>query len=363
MPNKIQHTRQSSFPFIYEGMVWVLYTVFYKYSYYVNTAGLPNPDHSDFPYPGLLLYALALTLYVIPFYRWLAPWLLARKKFSWLPLLALAWFLLVPKLANAGVSYLFLHTSGPGPLHQFYSFKSAVHLKQLLHWKGWDFNILLTDLLAFGSVALTRYAFDNDRKKQLLEKDLYQVQLEVLKARLNPHFLFNTLNSIYGMSLTGHKETPNYILRLSDMMRYILHDSQQSEVPLEMEIAFTRNYVEMERIRYPDRDIRFTVSGDAANRTVAPLLLIPFVENAFKHGAFRILEQGFIHMDLHTDQQALTFVVKNDVLAGINADSGPGGVGISNIQQRLQLHYPGRHQLELDNNGQLFTITLRIQFK
>jgi sensor histidine kinase YesM len=350
--------KKSKFPLIYECIVWLIYTALYKYSYYINVAKIPTRNHPDFPHQQLLVYALMMTLYIVPFYRWLAPLLLQQKKYGWLILLTVAWFLFVSKISNLAVSYIFLQSNDPGSYHVFYESQFLRYKNHARHFLGWDLQILVTDLIAFSSVALTRYAFDNERNKRLLEKENFNLQLDGLKAQLNPHFLFNTLNSIYGMSLTGNKDTPQYVLRLADMMRYMLYDCREKKVAIEKDIEFTENYVAMEIKRYPDSDIRFTVTNNSKDMLIAPLLLIPFVENSFKHGAHRLNDRGFIHADLTADRDRLLFVVENDIFA--IAGKQPGGIGIENIKKRLQLYYPGQHDLEIENTGTVYKVKLAI---
>ncbi len=232
-----------------------------------------------------------------------------------------------------------------------------------MHLRGFDLQILLTDLIAFTSVAITRFAFDNEQKKRLLEKDVFRLQLDALNAQLNPHFLFNTLNSIYGMSLTGSKDAPQYVLRLADMMRYTLYDCREHKVELEKDLAFTDNYIAMEKKRYPLSDIRFTVSNNSGGVLIAPLLLIPFIENSFKHGAHRLNDRGFIHASLLVDAEKLYFMVENDIMIAAGQPAGSGGIGVENVKKRLQMYYPGKHELTIERNDATFKVSLTIFFK
>jgi hypothetical protein len=362
MKEKVLLEEKSNFPLIYEGMVWVLYTALYKYAHYLSIAKMPR-TYDNFPHLQLMVYALVMTAYVIPFYRWLAPALLKRNQYGWLIVCTLAWFLIIPKISNVCVSWLFMNSNGVGVYKAFYSTQFFVHKNQAVHIRGWDFQVLLTDLIAFSSVAITRFAIDNERKKRMLEKNIFRLQLDALNAQLNPHFLFNTLNSIYGMSLTGSKDTPEYVLRLADMMRYTLYDCREASVELEKDLGFTENYVAMEKKRYPLSDIRFTISNNGEGAFIAPLLLIPFIENSFKHGAHRLNDRGFIHIDLNVDSDKLHFMVENDILVSTAPHPGSGGIGIENVKKRLQMYYPGKHELKIDNSGTTFSVVLTILFK
>jgi LytS/YehU family sensor histidine kinase len=337
----------------------------YKYSYYVDWAHIPTDGPGVFPQPQLCLYAICMTLYVIPFYRYIAPWLLNKRRYGWFVVALIVYFGFVSKLSSLIVAASFRELVSEPAFHQFYAWQFALYKQQAV--LGWNIDILFTDIIAFLSITFLRAAFEQERKKHLLEKDNLVLQLESLKAQLHPHFLFNTLNNIYGMSLTGNKETPAFILRLSDMMRYILYDCQQHTVPLEKDIAFLENYLEMEKKRYPLADIQFTVEGNAANLRMAPLLFIQFVENSFKHGAHRFNDTGFIHGGLTVENSRLIFRISNDVFlvptqfAGEgNKNNLYGGVGIENVRKRLQLYYPGKHTLSLNKNASIFEVTLTI---
>jgi hypothetical protein len=349
---------------IYEWLVWLLYAGLYKYAYYLQMADIPSPQRPDFPHPRLILYAFALTLYIIPFYRWLAPSLLRRKRYLLLLLAIPVYFETVPKLGNYLVSRLFLEMNRQSPLVGFFSDQDHLHTIWLRHLAGWDLRVLLTDLIAFISVTFMRFAFENEEKRHLLEKDNLMLQLESLKAQLHPHFLFNTLNGLYGMSLAGAPETPEYILKLSDMMRYILYDCRHPAVPLEKDIAFLENYWKMEKKRYPHANIQLERTGDAiedSQPTIAPLLLIPFVENSFKHGSHRITDKGSVFGRLILEKDKLHFLLENCVLMSTKKETSYGGVGIENVRRRLELYYPGRHALSIHGDQHRFIIELSIQ--
>jgi LytS/YehU family sensor histidine kinase len=362
-------TQRSRFPLVFELMVWLIYVCLYKYSFFLEQGDLPNPNFDSFPWPELIFYAIAMTLYTIPFYRIIAPRLLLAKRYGLLVLAIILYFWIGLKLNNWLVTWLFQKLHSGGVLGIYYQEQHAIASQKLRLLFGWDPNTLLTDLLAFMSVAFMRFAFENEKKKFLLEKDNLVLQLESLKAQLHPHFLFNTLNSIYGMSLSGNKETPTYILRLSDMMRYILYDCQHHFVPLEKDIAFIENYIAMEKARYPEADISFTVKGNAGGQQIVPLLFIQFIENSFKHGAHRVTDNGYIHGSLELKDGYLHFHIVNDVLspqlqqAAMHkevSENSYGGIGMQNVQKRLELIYPDRHKINIRKEEGLYEVRIDI---
>jgi sensor histidine kinase YesM len=355
--------RASRFPLLLEVFVWFFYVCLYKYGYYLQLAHLPNKNYDNFPHLSLMLYALAMTLYIIPFYRYIVPALFRRKRYAWMFVVTVLYFAFVPKLTNWLVSYAFMQ-SFSGPVQGFYVSQFNLYRVHLMHlFTGWDLKILLTDCIAFLSLSFTRYAFAVEQGKRLLEREYFRLQVEGLKAQLNPHFLFNMLNSIYGMSLSGSPDTPSYILRMSDMMRYILYDGRETTVPIEKDLQFVEHYIAMEKKRYPEAHIDFTIVNDAPGQVIVPLLLIPFIENSFKHGAHRVNEKAVVQGNVTITKQGLNFILENDSLPADVNKTKYGGVGIENVKQRLALYYPGQHELTITVGETRYSVRLIIKFK
>ena len=355
------NTEKYRFPLVLEAFVLLFYVALYKYGYYLQLAALPNKNFENFPHPSLIVYAIAMTLYIIPFYRILAPRLLQQKKYTGMLVLTILYFALVPKFTNWIVAYFFMKSSA-GDVQVFYLKQWNLYKVYASHLtKGWDFKVLLTDCVAFLSLTFTRYAFAVEQGKRLIEKEYFRLQVEALKAPLNPHFLFNMLNSIYGMSLAGSKDTPSYILRMSDMMRYILYDGREATVPLDKDLQFLENYIAMEQKRYPDAKLNFTFSNGAPTQPIVPLLLLPFIENSFKHGAYRVNDTATVKGKLNATEDVLTFTLVNDILRAGNKNNA-SGVGLENVLKRLQVHYPGRYVLTMNDDGKQYSIKLEINF-
>jgi hypothetical protein len=354
------------FPLYYEAMIWIVYAGLYKYSLYLDRLStflrkesLPPMPKENFPAPGLIFFGVAMTLYMLPYYRRIAPRLLEKKKYGWFAISTIGYIMVVPRLTDWLVTGAAAHLTGEGSLQLFYTSLHQTASARLGRFAGWDLVILLTDLLAFLTVTFIRFGFVNEQKRYQLEMENLHLQLDALKAQLQPHFLFNTLNSLYGMSLAGVPDTPSFILRLSDMMRYILYDCGKSSVDLEKDLAFLDNYIAMEKRRYPEADIVFGMRDDGSVKEVTPLLFIPFVENGFKHGAHRISDEGYIHGHLHVEEGVIRFFLKNNVFPA-KEPALYGGVGIANVRQRLNLAYPGRHELELVQTELEFQVSLMI---
>ncbi|MFD1870977.1 sensor histidine kinase [Hymenobacter bucti] len=335
--------RPSRFPLVFEALIWVIYVGLYKYSACVNQVPGHPVGHPNFPYPHLCVYAFLITLYAIPYYRWLMPQLLQRRRYWLLLLLTLLYFWQVPNLETGLVIKLFRYLASHG-------FNSLSTLPR--YWGSLD--LPTTDLIAFSCVAFVRVAFESETRRRQIEKEHAALQLEQLKAQLQPHFLFNTLNSIYGLSLAGSPETPRFILLLSELMRYVLYDSGKEYIKLADEVTFLKNYFELEQRKYEGASIRFTASGaDLGARQVPPLLWLPLVENSFKHGRHHFSDDASVEATLTAAAGTLRFVVENDMLPSPPPATPrrSGGIGLENIKRRLQLYYPGTHELHLTEHA------------
>ncbi|TDN37197.1 histidine kinase [Hymenobacter sp. UV11] len=205
-----------------------------------------------------------------------------------------------------------------------------------------------------------------DLRKQLHSSQL-AAELPFLKSQVNPHFLFNTLNNVYSLAELKSDDAPAAILKLSHLMRYMLYEAHAPRVPLTHELAHLRTYVDLQRLRLDAEQvpIELEVVGDPHGHLIEPMLLIPFVENAFKHG-ISFQQPSPIGLHLRVTDDSLTFTVRNRVFASapaVAAGAVPmGGVGLRNVRERLRLLYPGQHTLTLDRTAPDFIATLTLTF-
>ena len=358
--------RPSRFPLVFEGLVWALYVGLYKYNVFMQEAGrlVPLTERANFPYPQLILFALLATLYIVPYYRGLLPLLLRRRRYALLGIGALLYVWWGIKLNLVLAHGLFQHIPSPPQLAAYYQKEYLEAAATLLGRAQYHISLLFTDLLAFSCVAFVRIAFEHEYRRRHLEKDHLALQMEQLKAQLQPHFLFNTLNSIYGLSLAGSPETPRFILLLSELMRYVLYDSGKQQIGLPEEVEFLENYFELEQRKYAGARVEFRAVGEAAGVQVPPLLLLPLVENSFKHGRHHFSDAATVQATLTTTPGRLHFLIENDMLPEAPATSPKrsGGIGLQNIRQRLNLYYPNAHELHLtEHNGRYRAeLTLRV---
>lgn len=221
-------------------------------------------------------------------------------------------------------------------------------------------QLTFMNLLALTALAYFFKSKSDEKAMRELREQRLQLELDSLRAQLNPHFFFNTLNNIYSLAQQQSLHTAETVSKLSDLMRYVLYDAGNDVVPLKKEIEFVKNYVALEKIRHNnDDDVKFDWQGDARGKVVAPLLFIPYIENAFKHGLQQVIDGGFVDVVVVLTGDELTIEIKNSKPAGILKGSA-GGIGMVNAVKRLQLLYPDKHVLKVKDAGQMFELGLTI---
>jgi len=194
----------------------------------------------------------------------------------------------------------------------------------------------------------------------LTQQEKITAQLQLLKAQLHPHFLFNTLNNIYSFALHNSPKTPQMVLRLSSLLSYMLYDCKADEVLLEKEVEVMKNYIDLEKERYGDRiDISVNIEGAIQDKYISPLLILPFLENAFKCGTSGQLDRPWMSVDIAVKGHTLNCKVVNSKNEGVSFSEED--VGITNVKMRLELLYPGKHDLKLADEGEFFVVDLVLE--
>lgn len=193
-----------------------------------------------------------------------------------------------------------------------------------------------------------------------IEQEKLNAELSYLKAQINPHFLFNTLNSIYSLALIKSDLTPKAILELSSLMRYVISESKEKFVSLEREIDYIKNYIDLQQLRLDDTvNVSFTIEGDIEHKNISPLMLIPFIENAFKHGV-NPEENSIIDIFIIVQENNLLLKVTNALVTQKIDQHTQSGYGIENAKSQLQLLYPNKHSLTLEQANHCFIVTLKL---
>lgn len=212
------------------------------------------------------------------------------------------------------------------------------------------------------ALKLYSYSLEKENRILTLSQEKTKAELLFLRSQIQPHFLFNVLNDLYAMALKQSDKTADVILKLSDLMRYVLQESTADVVSIEKEINYIRNYIDLEKLRYGNRfSVDLQVTGDISKCLVAPLLLLPFVENAFKHSTTNEITGAWISIEIMIDKHELTLVVANSYDPGIlKSDHISSGIGIKNIRQRLDILYPAHHTFVTERNDNSYKSILKI---
>jgi LytS/YehU family sensor histidine kinase len=201
-------------------------------------------------------------------------------------------------------------------------------------------------------------------KTETLAKENANAELQLLKAQVHPHFLFNTLNNIYSFTLNQSPLAGALVQKLSDMLNYMIHGCEKPLVPLEKEIKLIRDYMGLEKVRYGNRlDMQVEVNGEYKVKLIAPLLMIPFVENCFKHGASAMRGQQWIKLNITINEDQLDFKLSNSKPPDLNGANNKKGIGLANVQKRLQLLYPGKHSLEIKSTTDSYIVHLQVSLQ
>ncbi len=204
--------------------------------------------------------------------------------------------------------------------------------------------------------------YQKQLENDTLIKEKANAELQLLKAQIHPHFLFNTLNNIYSFTLTRSPFAAELVQKLSDMLNYMITDCNHSLVPLEKEIQLLKDYIGLEKVRYGNRlDIQMHINGDCNNKMIAPLLMIPFVENCFKHGASVMRGRQWMHLIINVMDEQLDFNLSNSKPAIQNAHKNKNGIGLINVQKRLALLYTGHYDLDINSTDNTFSVYLKIK--
>jgi two-component system, LytTR family, sensor kinase len=193
-------------------------------------------------------------------------------------------------------------------------------------------------------------------------KEKAETELSFLKSQINPHFLFNSLNSVYFLINKENAEARGALHKFSEMLRYQLYEMNGGKIPVEKEINYLEDYVALQKLRKDEKySVQFNCSQDVKGFLIEPLLLIPFVENAFKHISHNSDNSNFVKMDMSRNDGALLFTVENSKEPGIIRLEKKGGIGLTNVKRRLELLYPGRHELRIDETDKTFSVKLNLQ--
>lgn len=222
---------------------------------------------------------------------------------------------------------------------------------------------VITPMIMPLAAKLFQYWYRSQQEKQLLEHENLQVELKLLKSQIHPHFLFNTLNSLYALSLKKSEKTPEVVMKLSELMHFMLYDCKQAKIPLSRELKFIENYIDLEQVRFEGRfELKFEVDTNLDRVEISPLMLLPFVENCFKHAVNTNFESTNILLELRVKEEKILFRLKNSLNenAGGRKVNLSSGFGLKNVQRRLALLYPDQHSLTINHEDSSYLVNLEL---
>ncbi len=289
----------------------------------------------------LLISLLVFPLYLL-YAKAIIPSVGFTKRYAWLSIISVGFYIIT--LLFLKLIYSFFHfDENTSKLVQsfqpYFTFSSLTVIRESL----WIFvNILLAT-----SIAFLKKNFDETDLIAALEKDNANFKLKYLRSQLNPHFLFNTLNSIYSLSLQKSDKTPEVVVKLSDLMRYMIYDCDEEKISLNKEIEFIKNYIDIEKIRYK-ADVRFSVEGETEGIMIEPFLFISFIENGFKHAFNNSYNDAFIYITIKSDPGRIVLNVINNTDIDLETQSKRlQGTGIRNSKSLLELMYHDSYALDI----------------
>lgn len=329
-------------------LFWTLAVVFFTLFF-----GHQGKEYSFTLYFVLLLIPITMgTTYFFMYF--LIPKFLFKERYALFALLSVYTFIVSVFLETMTVFVmLFFFMYGNGP--QLDSMAIDLYLLVV----GMYFVVILAV-----SVKLLKLWFEKQRSALTLERQKLQTELNMLKSQIHPHFLFNTLNNIYALTLNKSDEAPEMLVRLSEILHYLLYECSEEMVPLEREMEMLGNYIELERIRYGERlELSEEFGVNPGKVLIAPMLLLPFVENAFKHGAARQRDRISILIHLSLENDRLSFRVENSKRSVQDEDreEKSHGLGLANVRQRLEMLYPGKYDLSIKDTGTRFLVSLSLE--
>ncbi|HZV68110.1 MAG TPA: histidine kinase [Saprospiraceae bacterium] len=327
---------------------WLLHALFWLLVFFVMLMAGPTNTSSLLEITRKLINLAFYILVVYINLGYLIPRFLSQKNFMTYCLLLLV---MVAVFTPILVTLLYLTTEEAEPR------------EYLLMNQQWIFLLLF--MIAGGSTVIKIISdwqrHQRDRKD--LETQRMQSEIKFLKSQINPHFLFNTLNSLYALTLKKSDKAPEIVIKLSEMMRYMLYECNERRVPLQKEVNYIENYLAMEKLRQSGRaDILFKVEGQISDQTIAPLIFIPFLENSFKHGLNHQINDGYVHVNMKVLGEKLLLRILNSKpnQAIIPLESQNGGIGLANVRRRLSLLYPNQYKLDIEESEKEHIVELSL---
>ncbi|NJW52312.1 sensor histidine kinase [Salinimicrobium oceani] len=323
-------------------LFWILVVLYFAWGFGLDSNPMKSILNALFFLPGHLIMVYSLLYFLVPKF-------LLHQKY-WQFFLGLVFLIGV-----CGIYTIIAQLSLSGdPRLQGATFTVGRNVLPFIHIAG-----------IAASIKLLKYWYLQRKRTLEAEEQRAIAELKLLKAQLHPHFLFNTLNNLYAHTLEFSPKSPEIVLRLSALLRFMIYESNTHRISLAQEVDLLQNYILLEKMRYGDRlELSINITGGIERFQIAPLLLLPFLENAFKHGTSRQIDQCWINLDLTLDDSLLKFKLINSIDPGpVQKDSALEGIGLSNVSKRLEILYKDKYKLQRQKMEEVFIIDLELQLE
>jgi sensor histidine kinase YesM len=342
--------------------IWYTYLAFTNIAYpigYHEWAYFKNPLHS-FSESFFIAFTQAPAVYIM-LYLIFPKFILKKKYLGGLVCMSLLWFLCL------GLN-VFVHMKVIQPFQAI--ILPSDYVPHRLRTEGLKFYMALTatNKAAFTITASAlmlkfgKHWYHHQHRSLQLQKENTEAQLQLLTAQVHPHFLFNTLNNIFSKTQTESPGGSKMIMSLSDMLRYILYEGQKPLVPLKQELTMITEYINLEKIRYGNKlDVHMLTPGKVDDIYITPLLLLPFVENCFKHGASNMLQNPWINLTVEIKDTTLMMKLMNGKVPLNENEKNNPGIGINNVRKRLELLYKNNYDLHIREDEEVFVVDLKVE--
>lgn len=311
---------------------------------------------NNFSYERLLfhqfLWLPVFIVYSYPLVYWAVPHVLLKEKVVLFFFLILAW-----GAAGLYINYAFT-------IYAFVPLQEAIGFEVISTGGLQAHRYLCMTTSAASPVIIKFFKLWTIKQREWVQAQQEKItaELQLLKAQVHPHFLFNTLNNIYSFSMDNSPKTSSMILKLSSLLSYMLYDCKAEEVRLEKEIEIMKNYIDLEKERYGNTvEISWSVDGDCKDKFISPLLMLPFLENAFKHGLSEQIDKPWLSVDISIKSDILRCKIANCKNELVSHSNNGNGIGINNVKKRLAFMYPGNYELKMHDEQNFFIVSLLVK--
>ncbi len=332
---------------------WLWQVVFWALLWFMIPILFSDPEHMERQLYRSTVIAVGVALTVFLNLKYFLPFFFFRKQYFLYGLVSLGALILI----------LFLIEWDGAPWAEYFNRRGKWRrssyfsvMKMIVRSIPLSFSLLGSMI-----IEMARYTSHKEKEAIAFQKEKLETEMKFLKSQTNPHFLFNALNNIYTLTVIKSDAAPENLLKLSGMLRYMLYDCKEERVPLSKEIEYIRNYIDLNLLK-DSKGLNVNVSLDERHPDlpIAPLLFIPYIENAFKHSKIEDLKEGWINIKLEVKEKILNFRVENSIPATTYTKDKAGGIGLKNAARQLELAYPDKHELTVQQDDRQFTVSLKI---